>query len=440
MKTILQLASICLLASFISFSGIYAQSENFETRLSQYEEKVKEFNLEIQKFRQKVDSLSRISGKKEIEETIITGKGDTTKTRKTITLKDDRPGKEMTIVIHDAEELTKEQEKEILENLQSLKGLESLGSLSNLFQQGNREALSEPANRSALEKLSDQVNRFELKLQDELNELTDKMADLEMENLELHQSIAQDTSFIRLGTSKIIIIEDEKGKSNSIQWKKENEDKTEPEVEKKKEVVEFSTLGLSLGLNTFMHNGNPNLPLKYSNLELEPLRSWNVNLKLVEAKISLINHQLNLLMGVGVDWNNYRFRENISLSPRTDTLMIRMDTINFTKNKLMTQNLMGHMMLQFETKPGENGRTFDIGAGVFAGYLLNARTKQVSDLRGKNKFEDDFQLNGFRYGICGRIGYGAFDLYINYTLNDIFRTDLGPSVQNLSFGLNFTGL
>lgn len=440
MKTILQFAICGIVALLMSFSGLHAQSEDFETRLRQYEEKVKEFNLEIQKFRQKVDSLSRISGKKEIEETIITGNRDTTKTRKTIALKDDRPGKEMTIVIHDAEELTKEQEKEILENLQSLRGLEGLVSLSNLFQQGNREALSEPANRSALEKLSDQVNRFELKLQDELNELTDKMADLEMENLELHQSIAKDTSFIRLGTSKIIIIEDEKGKSNSIQWQKENEKEDKKEVEKKKDVVEFSTLGLSLGLNTFMHKGNLNLPVKYSNLELEPLRSWNVNLKLVEAKISLINHQFNLLTGVGVDWNNYRFRDNISLSPRTDTLMIRMDTINFTKNKLMTQNLMGHMMLQFETRPGKNGRTFDIGAGFFAGYLLNARTKQVSDLRGKNKFEDDFQLNNFRYGLCGRIGYGAFDLYVNYTLNDIFRTDLGPSVQNLSFGLNFTGL
>jgi hypothetical protein len=156
--------------------------------------------------------------------------------------------------------------------------------------------------------------------------------------------------------------------------------------------------------------------------------------------VNLIQHRINLLTGIGIDWNNYRFRNNTLLSPKTDTLMITQDTIDFKKNKLMTQNLMGHLMLQFETKPGKNERTFDIGAGVFAGYLLNARTKQVSDERGKVKFEDDFQLNTFRYGICSRIGYGAFDFYLNYTLNDIFRTDLGPAVQNLSFGINFTGL
>lgn len=439
----MNLALIGIATLSFSLNCAFAQTKDYEKRIQEFNSRLQEFNVELEKMNQKVDSLSNGTVRKEIKEVIVTedNGGDSVQTRKKITLIDDTPGKQIKVDIYDAQELTKEQEKEILENLQSLRGLESLSSLGNLFNPKSSEALKMPENSNGLTNIEKKIEKFESTMTSELNDLTDKLAELEMEYSQMRKEVNGDTTTIRLGTSKIVIIEDENQKNNSIHWQKEKSEEEDKEIQpKERDKVEFSTLGLSLGLNTFMYKGNTNLPVKYSNLELDALRSWNVNLKLLEAKISLINHQLNLLTGVGIDWNNYRFRNNINLSPRTDTLLVTRDTINFKKNKLMSQTLMGHMMLQFETKPGKNGRTFDIGAGVFGGYLLNARTKQVSDARGKSKFDDDFQLDSFRYGICGRIGYGAFDLYVNYTLNDIFRPNLGPSVQNLSFGLNFTGL
>jgi len=440
MKTLLKLAFTSIAALILSFHLVNAQERNHEERLRQYDQKLREYQQELKKMEEKLDTLT---GKIMHKEALVSEKdsGDCTQTRKTITLEDNTPGKKIKVMIYDSNEITKEQEQELLENLQSLRGLETLGSLSNLFQSSEKKALSEPENATKLEKIEVKLKKFEDFMTEDLNNITDKLAEIEMDRIQLNNESNGDTTVIRLGTSKIVIIEDGNEKNNSIQWKKEKSETEEDQDEpKEKDVVDFSALGLSLGLNSFMYKGNTNLPLKYNNLELEALRSWNVNLKLVEAKISLINHQVNLLTGISLDWNNYRFRNNINLSPRTDTLYITRDTIDFKKNKLMTQNLMGHLMLQFESKPGKKGKTFDIGAGGFAGYMLNARTKQVSDARGKNKFEDDFQLNSFRYGLCGRIGYGAFDLYVNYTLNDIFRPNLGPSVQNLSFGLNFTGL
>jgi hypothetical protein len=438
MKTTLARAFTGIFLLLLTFGFIFAQQqqETYKEKLINFDKKLAEYQLELDKMQKKLDSLNVTDKSRTTKEVVIEESvSDSGKQRKTIVLEDNSPGSEMRIEIYDALEMTKEEEKELLNRLQSLKGLESLSSLSGLRSLENLGHLKLPENLNKVEVIEKEIIAFEKKMNNQLNDITDLFAEIEMEKVLDADELLPDTTVIRLGTSKIVIIEDEKEKNNSFQWKSENGND-----DKKFENIEYSSIGLSLGLNSFLYKYETNLPLKYNDLELDALRSWNINLKLVEAKVNLIQHRINLLTGIGIDWNNYRFRNNTLLSPKTDTLMITQDTIDFKKNKLMTQNLMGHLMLQFETKPGKNERTFDIGAGVFAGYLLNARTKQVSDERGKVKFEDDFQLNTFRYGICSRIGYGAFDFYLNYTLNDIFRTDLGPAVQNLSFGINFTGL
>jgi hypothetical protein len=271
-----------------------------------------------------------------------------------------------------------------------------------------------------------------------LNTLTDALVEYEMLQLKARKGGVADTTVIRLGSSKIIIIDDGENKKNSYQYLREQDEKKETPKQAKQ--IEMSTLGVSLGLNTFMYKYDLNLPLKYSDLDIKGIRSWNVNVRLLEAKVNMYKHRINILSGISVDWNNYRFSNNTQFSARTDTMMMSRDTIEYRKNKFMTQNLMGHFMLQYETRPDKNGRTFDIGAGVFGGYLMNARMKQVSEQNGKVKMDDDYQLNPLRYGICGRIGYGAFDFYVNYTLNNLFRENLGPQVQNISFGINITAL
>lgn len=406
------LKSIVTIALCLAF--VNAQDTNKQARIRKYETAYSDFTKDLNKIKADTEA----SQLKVMKEEVIVSEGNK-------------------IIITDT--LPTEEDKRAF-NARKAEMQAEISDLSSEMELRYKTIQARIQTENKFENVAKDMDQHESEMLQKLNSLTDEMAEQEMEKI-IERKEKSDTTVIRMGSSKIVIIEDEKSKNNSIQFQREKDEEQEDNSKKKKQDnVEFSTLGMSLGLNSLMYKYELNLPSQYNDLELNAMRSWNFNLRLIESKVNLYKHNVNLLTGLSVDWNNYRFRNNTVLSPKTDTLLITRDSINFTKNKLMTQNLMGHLMLQFETKPGKNGRTFDIGAGVFGGYLLNARTKQVSELRGKNKFDDDFQLNNFRYGICGRIGYGAIDLYVNYTLNDIFRENLGPAVQNLSFGINFTGL
>jgi hypothetical protein len=137
-----------------------------------------------------------------------------------------------------------------------------------------------------------------------LNTLTDALVEYEMLQLKARKGGVADTTVIRLGSSKIIIIDDGENKKNSYQYLREQDEKKETPKQAKQ--IEMSTLGVSLGLNTFMYKYDLNLPLKYSDLDIKGIRSWNVNVRLLEAKVNMYKHRINILSGISVDWNNYR--------------------------------------------------------------------------------------------------------------------------------------
>lgn len=407
MKHLMNGMMICLTTLFFSIfpAFVFAQTQD---ALVKYKEAYAVFQQDLNNIEARLQSISSASIATETE----------TKEKDSVSAKSTRMSKSDSIAIQG--ELVRIRQSRSLH--------------AEKYQMLNGRAATEASNSSYLA----EVKAHEQEMLDTLNAFTDTLVEYEMLQLKSRKGTAADTTVIRLGSSKIIIIDDGENKKNSYQYLREQDEKKV--TPKKDKQIEMSTLGVSLGLNTFMYKYDLNLPLKYSDLDIKGMRSWNVNVRLVEAKVNMYKHRVNLLSGISVDWNNYRFINNTQFSARTDTLMMSRDTIQYRKNKFMTQNLMGHLMLQYETRPDKNGRTFDIGVGVFGGYLLNARMKQVSDQNGKVKMDDDYQLNPFRYGICARIGYGAFDFYVNYTLNNLFRENLGPQVQNLSFGINITAL
>jgi len=314
-----------------------------------------------------------------------------------------------------------------------------------MFQNSTNEKIQQLEQRlkaeSRFETFEKDMELQENTLLKELNELTDELASLDESKDDLAEDNSEktDTTEIRWGSTRIVIIDDKNKKSTDIYKDGEKMNFGDKEKDKDKS-VDVKMFSLALGLNSFMYKYDLNLPAKYQDLDLFQSRSWNVNLTLIQAKINIIQHRVNLITGLGVDWNNYRFRNSVLFSSRTDTLRLTRDTLSYEKNKLMTQNLIGQLMLEVETRPDKKENTFHLAGGVFGGFLLNARTKLVTQEDKKIKTEDDFQLNNFRYGLCFLAGYGDFNLYVNYTLNDIFRKDLGPQVQNISFGIKFSGI
>ena len=94
-------------------------------------------------------------------------------------------------------------------------------------------------------------------------------------------------------------------------------------------------------------------------------------------------------------------------------------------------------MLRYETNPYDESKSFHIAAGGFGEYLLGGHTKTKSSTGDKTKQHDDFNLSRFRYGITGRIGYGWVNLFVNYSLSELFEAGTGPVLTPVSGGIAF---
>ena len=171
--------------------------------------------------------------------------------------------------------------------------------------------------------------------------------------------------------------------------------------------------------------------------------SWNIGLHLFKQKISLYKGYVNLKWGISFDYSEYRFDNDISMVDRTSQVtFVNAVGINgnpiddFDKNELQTWYLNVPLELHFETNPNNDKRSFRLSAGGFAGIFLDSQYKQEYDIYEVTA-NDDFNLNNFRYGLTGSIGYGWFNLYGNYALNGLFSEDGdgGYAVSPLNVGI-----
>jgi hypothetical protein len=136
-------------------------------------------------------------------------------------------------------------------------------------------------------------------------------------------------------------------------------------------------LELSIGYNAWLDNGSTALSLSNNNLELINSKSTHVNLSYVNY-FKIYKNFIQFSAGVGIDWNNYRFSKNITLSPKADSMNLVVDNINYSKNKLMAKYVTVPLQLHFATKPNKKGDMLGVAGGVELGYLLNGRQKQIS--------------------------------------------------------------
>jgi hypothetical protein len=137
-----------------------------------------------------------------------------------------------------------------------------------------------------------------------------------------------------------------------------------------------------------------------------------------------------------MEMNNYRFARSITYVPGYPTEIIR-DTINFSKNKLFAEYLSVPLMLNFNSNAARPSKAFKMSMGIMGGYLVKARTKQISKERGKVKKVDDFNLNKWKVSVTGDIGYGPFKLYGNFALTPLH--DYGLEQYPFSIGIRFNG-
>ena len=188
---------------------------------------------------------------------------------------------------------------------------------------------------------------------------------------------------------------------------------------------------------------NPNLlpygpgPIASSSFSLNNKKSSNVNLWVVQQKLNLYKHKINLKYGVGLEMFNFRFEKSISF--REDIAgFVKYDDVVFSKNKLLVKYLTIPVQINFKPNPNMK-KGFYASAGMSVGYLLNAKNKQISEERGKEKFEGNFNLNDWRVATIGELGIGSVRLYGSYGITNLFnKSQVFYDMQPFALGLRFS--
>jgi hypothetical protein len=185
-----------------------------------------------------------------------------------------------------------------------------------------------------------------------------------------------------------------------------------------------------------------------SDLKLRAGKSVNVNIWFVMQRLSLIKNNVNLKYGIGLELNNYRYKNAMSYREngtvpysggvQTNAPFIFEDSIAFSKNKLAADYLTVPLMINFATNPQPGKKGLSLSAGVSAGYLYSQRNKQKSDARGKDRNKGEYDLERFKLSYIAELGLGPVRLYGSYSPKSMYEHDL--DMRPFTVGFRFSNL
>ena len=184
----------------------------------------------------------------------------------------------------------------------------------------------------------------------------------------------------------------------------------------------------------YLYNRQGAAPLGKSDFNLNTGKSLNVNVWFFMQRINLIKKNVNLKYGLGIEYDNYRYKTSSNLSyleknsylnslQAPSPVVIR-DSISFSKNKLGLNYITVPLMLNFITNSANSKKGLSLSMGLSAGYLYGVRNKQKSEERGKEKNRGDYDLERFKLSYIAEMGLGPVRLYGSYSPNSIFSKGL----------------
>lgn len=213
----------------------------------------------------------------------------------------------------------------------------------------------------------------------------------------------------------------------------------EEKTRKKPKLVETSWNVLELGINAMITPDGSDLPAPYSDMDIIPGKSINFHWGIVQQGINIGGGKLRLVYGLGIDYNNYRFKEDIDIAEGSDPLTYTVNTdVDYKKNKLVAQYLTMPLMLNFKSNPKNDSKSFKLAAGIHGGYLIQSHQKQKWEENGskeKKKIRGDYNFNPYRLGYALQFGYGDVNMFAKYYPDPTFRDGKGPDVNTVAVGI-----
>src|SRR5690606_20862039 len=219
--------------------------------------------------------------------------------------------------------------------------------------------------------------------------------------------------------------------------------KVESGPKKKKEDPDFRTyFNMDLGVNNYFENKA--VPGERAVHGVKGWGSWNVGLNWMASQKLRKGSYWDF--GIGVQWYNFKLdnRNYQIISGDEGIEFINRTDVNGFKSKMSASYLTALTLVRWDFgKMNDSGRDgLRVAIGPYAGYRLGGRSKFVyrelgGSGRKKEKEPIGADLNNFRYGLRGEIGFRSVTFFTTYDFNTLIQKDRGPVLHPIAFGLVF---
>ncbi len=196
--------------------------------------------------------------------------------------------------------------------------------------------------------------------------------------------------------------------------------------------------GFDIGINGLLNEDfKMDTPRDYEFLDQKMEKSINIGLNIYEQNFNLIGENFGLTTGLGLEWNNYRFKNNAVIS-NLDTLAGYLDVIDdprFVKSKLVTTYLTLPIMFELQSNSYSKVSSFHLGVGVLSGLRIGTHTKLVDENDKKDKDHGSTAMSPFKLELMARAGWGKLNIFAKYSLTQLFKENRGPEVYPFAIGI-----
>ena len=252
-----------------------------------------------------------------------------------------------------------------------------------------------------------------------------------------------DTTHIRVGRRNFKVIEGD----NGTYMKYEKDEKS------KKWHGSFNPhwAGLEVGMNSFqnsdysIYNDDDEFNKLGEVFDLNPGKSLSWNLNFAEWAFKNERKTFGVVTGLGISFNDYTFDLPKTIEKeggygRIIPSDIPVDNTSVKKSKLHVNYLTAPLILEIKTPLRMGSSRLYIGGGVIGGLYLGAHTKYKLENGNKEKYKSNYHINQLKYDITGRIGFGDFCVFANYSMTSLFKDGKGPELHPLMIGISFPNI
>jgi hypothetical protein len=244
-----------------------------------------------------------------------------------------------------------------------------------------------------------------------------------------------DTTNIRIGRRSFKVIDGNNGTYVKV----------DKEVRKKNWSGSFNAhwAGLEVGMNT-MYKTDYSLYAGEENpefFELNPGKSLSWNLNFAEWAFKNERKTFGIVTGMGISFNDYAFDLPITIEKENGFgKIIPVPLDNVKKSKLHVNYLTAPLMLEVKTPLRMGSSRLYLAGGVIGGLYLGSHTKYKLNNNNKEKIKSNYHINQWKYDITGRIGFGDFCVFANYSMTSLFKDGKGPEMHPLMIGISFPNI